>query len=43
MTDQAEKLSDQEIGKRLRFAREGAKFTQQEAADAVKIAGPRLR
>jgi Zn-dependent peptidase ImmA (M78 family)/DNA-binding XRE family transcriptional regulator len=38
MTDQAEKLSDQEIGKRLRFAREGAKFTQQEAADAVKIA-----
>jgi Zn-dependent peptidase ImmA (M78 family)/DNA-binding XRE family transcriptional regulator len=38
MTDQAEKLSDQEIGKRLRLAREGAKFTQQEAADAVKIA-----
>ena len=38
MTDQAEKLSDQEIGKRLRLAREGAKFTQQEAAEAVKIA-----
>jgi Zn-dependent peptidase ImmA (M78 family)/DNA-binding XRE family transcriptional regulator len=38
MTDQAEKLSDVEIGKRLRLAREGAKFTQQEAADAVKIA-----
>lgn len=38
MTDQVEKLSDQEIGKRLRLAREGAKFTQQEAADAVKIA-----
>lgn len=38
MTDQAERLSDQEIGKRLRLAREGMKFTQQEAADAVKIA-----
>jgi Zn-dependent peptidase ImmA (M78 family)/DNA-binding XRE family transcriptional regulator len=38
MTDQAERLSDQEIGKRLRLAREGAKFTQQKAADAVKIA-----
>lgn len=38
MTDQAERLSDQEIGKRLRLAREGAKFTQQEAAEAVKIA-----
>lgn len=38
MTDQAERLSDQEIGKRLRLAREGAKFTQQEAADAIKMA-----
>lgn len=38
MTDQAERLSDQEIGKRLRLAREGVKFTQQEAADAIKMA-----
>lgn len=38
MTDQVERLSDHEIGKRLRLAREGAKFTQQEAADTIKMA-----
>src|SRR5258707_4898986 len=38
MTDQAENLSDQEIGNRHRLAREGAKFKKQEAAEAVKIA-----
>ncbi len=38
MTDNADKLSDLEIGERLRLARESAKFTQASAADAIKVA-----
>lgn len=38
MTDQADKLSDREIGKRLRLAREAAELTQKEAADAMQAA-----
>ena len=38
MTVQADKLSDEEIGKRLRLAREVLKLTQKEAADAIAAA-----
>ena len=38
MTEIAEKLSDMEIGERLRVAREGQKFTQSAAADAIDVA-----
>lgn len=38
MTEKTEKLSDVEIGERLRIARESAKFTQASAADAIKVA-----
>lgn len=38
MTEKTEKLSDAEIGERLRLARENAKFTQASAADAIKVA-----
>jgi Zn-dependent peptidase ImmA (M78 family) len=38
MTEQAEKLSDAEIGERLRIAREGKKLTQAEAAKAIDVA-----
>jgi Zn-dependent peptidase ImmA (M78 family)/DNA-binding XRE family transcriptional regulator len=38
MTENIEKLSDTEIGERLKLARENAKFTQASAADAIKVA-----
>jgi Zn-dependent peptidase ImmA (M78 family)/DNA-binding XRE family transcriptional regulator len=38
MTDQGDRLPDQEIGKRLRLAREAAKLTQKDAADAITAA-----
>lgn len=38
MTEKPEKLSDAEIGERLRIARESAKFTQASAAEAIKVA-----
>lgn len=37
MTEQIDKLSDEEIGKRLRIAREAAKVTQADAADAAGV------
>lgn len=38
MTDNAEKLSDLEIGERLRVARESEKLTQSAAAEAIDVA-----
>lgn len=38
MSENNEKLSDQEIGERLRIAREGARVTQAAAADAIGAA-----
>jgi len=38
MTEKMERLSDAEIGERLRLARESAKFTQASAAEAIKVA-----
>ncbi len=38
MSDQAEKLSDAELGERLRIARESAKVTQAGAAQAIDVA-----
>jgi Zn-dependent peptidase ImmA (M78 family) len=38
MMDQADRLSDEEIGKRLRLARETLKLTQKEAADTIEAA-----
>lgn len=38
MSDQAEKLSDSEIGERLRIAREAVKFTQAGAAQSIDVA-----
>lgn len=38
MTDQPDRLSDEEVGKRLRLAREGLGLTQKEAADAIEAA-----
>jgi Zn-dependent peptidase ImmA (M78 family)/transcriptional regulator with XRE-family HTH domain len=38
MTDNTEKLSNLEIGERLRVARESEKFTQSEAAEAIDVA-----
>jgi len=38
MSEQAEKLSDAEIGERLRIAREAAKVTQAGAAQAIDVA-----
>ena len=38
MIEKTERLSDAEIGERLRLARESAKFTQASAADAIKVA-----
>lgn len=38
MTENAEKLSDLEIGERLRVARESEKFTQSAAAEAIDVA-----
>ncbi len=37
MTEQSDKLPDEEIGKRLRIAREAAKITQADAADAAGV------
>jgi len=37
MTEQIDKLPDEEIGKRLRIAREAAKVTQADAADAAGV------
>lgn len=38
MTDTSERLTDHEIGERLRLAREGVKFTQAQAAEVIGAA-----